>query len=171
MANAYSIIKKQQPYIQPYDVQDMEKTLAIKEGRYNANKQAVNQAIAQFSSIDLARDQDKEYLYNNLKKVISIIDDTDNIDFSKTGLGSDLGLYISQAIDKNVLKQASNTRAIRDYNSGMETLKEKHPEFYSNKNDYDARKMGGYYDYLEGKTDDLGALTSTVNCSITGTVQ
>ena len=158
MANTYSIIKKQQPYINPYDVNDIERTLAVKEGRYNANEAQVNQAIAQFSSIDLIREEDREYLYNNLKKVIDIVDNTDNIDFSKTGLGSDLATYISQAVDKNVLKQAANTRSIRNYNSNLEQIREKNPELYSQVNDQDARIQGGYYDYLSGEKNDLGSL-------------
>ena len=158
MANYQSIIRRQQPYIKPYDVQDIEKTLAVKEGRYNANVAQINQAISQFASIDLIRDKDREYLYNNLKRVIDIVDDTDNIDFSRTGLGTDLGMYISQAVDKNVIKQAKNTQAIRSYNTGLETLKEENPELYSNVNDYDARVQAGYFDYLSGSTDKLGNL-------------
>jgi hypothetical protein len=34
-------------------------------------------------------------------------------------------MYISQAIDKNVLKQALNTKAIRKYGANLEELKKK----------------------------------------------
>jgi len=158
MADAYSILRRQRPYIPAINVADIEKTLAVKQSNYDYNTAQVNQAISQFGSIDLIRQEDRDYLYNNLKEVISIVDNSDTIDFSKSGVGSELSGFISKAIDGKVLKQAQNTMAIRKFETGLEALKEENPELYSSINDRDARYMSGYYKYMNGETDTLGSL-------------
>ena len=119
MADAYSILRRQRPYIPAINVADIEKTLAVKQSNYDYNTAQVNQAISQFGSIDLIRQEDRDYLYNNLKEVISIVDNSDTIDFSKSGVGSELSGFISKAIDGKVLKQAQNTMAIRKFETGL----------------------------------------------------
>src|SRR5690554_6832944 len=161
MANAFSIIHKQQPYIQAVNVSDIEKTMAVKQNNFDYNMAQVNQAISQFSSIDLIRDQDKLHLYQNMKKVLDIVGNTDNIDFSKTGVGSELSTYISRAIDGEVIKQAGNTRKIRKFNAQMETMREKNPELYNQTNEYDAKHQAGLSQYISGETSDIGNLSYT----------
>lgn len=158
MANAYSLVRRQRPYIPALNVADIERTLAVKQQNYDYNTAQVNQAIAQFGSIDLIRQEDREYLYNNLKSVMGIVKNSDNIDFSKSGVGSELTGFISKAIDGNVLKQAQNTMAIRKFDTGITELKEENPELYSSVNERDARYMAGYYKYMNGESDKLGSL-------------
>ena len=141
MANAYSIVRRQRPYIPALNVADIERTLTVKQRNYDYNTAQVNQAIAQFGSIDLIRQEDREYLYNNLKSVMNIVNNSDDIDFSKSGVGSELTSFISKAIDGNVLKQAQNTMAIRKFDNRIEKFKEDNPELYSPVNERDARYM------------------------------
>ena len=161
MANAHSIIHKQQPYIQAVNVSDIEKTMAVKQNNFDYNMAQVNQAISQFSSIDLARDQDKLHLYQNMKKVLDIVGNTDNIDFSKTGVGSELSTYISKAIDREVIKQAGNTQKIRKFNAKMEEMQQKNPELYNQVNEYDAKHQAGLSQYMNGEKSDIGDLNYT----------
>lgn len=59
MANAYSLVRRQRPYIPALNVADIERTLAVKQQNYDYNTAQVNQAIAQFGSIDLIRQEDR----------------------------------------------------------------------------------------------------------------
>lgn len=161
MANAYSIIQKQQPYIQAVNVSDIEKTMAVKQNNFDYNMAQVDQAITQFSSIDLIRDQDKLHLYQNMEKVLSIVENTDSIDFSQTGVGMELSRYIGKAIDGEVLKQAGNTHKIRSFNAKMQEIQEKNPELYDSDNEYDAKYRAGLSQYLNGETSDIGNLNYT----------
>lgn len=168
MANAFSIIHKQQPYIQAVNVSDIEKTMAVKQNNFDYNMAQVNQAISQFSSIDLIRDQDKLHLYQNMKKVLDIVGNTDNIDFSKTGVGSELSTYISKAIDRDVIKQAGNTQKIRKFNAKMEEMQQKNPELYNAQNEHDAKEQAGLNQYMSGEREDLGSLNYTPYKDVNG---
>jgi hypothetical protein len=168
MANAYSIIRRQQPYIQAVDVEDIRRTMAVKQQNYDYNVAQVNQAIANFGSIDLIRQEDRKYLYDNLKQVIDTVDNTDGLDFSKAGLGSQLSGHISKAIDTRVLKQARNTMAIRKFDATLEELKKDNPELYSSINEKDARYLSGYYQYMNGESDKLGPMSYTPFSDVEG---
>lgn len=157
MSNAYSIPRRQQAYIPTLNVQDIEKTMAVKQNNFDYNLAQVNQAISQFKSIDLVRDKDKLHLYQNLQKVLNIVDDSDRIDFSKTGVGSELSSYIAKSIDGEVIKQAGNSQKIKAFNESLAERRAKGE--ISEKNYQYALIKAGYSNYMNGESDDLGSLT------------
>lgn len=161
MANGYSSLAT---YITPttsINRQLINTVLASKQQKFDANLETVNNTIQSFGNIDLIRDEDRQYLMNNLSKAIEIIDNTNNIDFSKSGVGSELTTYLSKAIDNNVLEQVANTKKIRKYQSTVQELKNKKPDLFAEQNDWYAKQQAGLSQYLAGQTNNLGNLEYT----------
>lgn len=161
MANAYSTIRR---YNQPQSSVQGElisTVLATKQGKFDVNMSQVNEALQQVSSIDLIRDRDKVKLYENLKGLITTLDNTDDLDFSTGGLGSEIATYVSKALDSDILTQAGNTIAIRNYQGQVNEIKNKKPDLYAQQNDWFATSQAGLTQYLQGDTDNLGNLNYT----------
>lgn len=157
MANAYSTITRQSQYIDPIDNDRVRQVLAVKQQRFDSTVDQVNQAIQTFGNVDLIRDEDREYLLNNLSKAVEIMDD-EEAEFSNSGLGQELTTHLSKALDSNVLEQIANTKNIRNYEATVQQTKEKNPELYAQQNDWYATQSAGLNSYLSGETNNLGKL-------------
>lgn len=161
MANYRSIPKQYRAVTSSVDEQRLTNTLQTLDAKYKNNVNQVYGAINQVASIDLLRDSDKEYLHNNLKSVLDLIDQTDDIDFSKGNVGGELQGYIASAIDKNVLKHAGIAAKYKNFEGNLAELKEKKPELYNEGNRQDALKQAGFYDYMANETDNVNSLNYT----------
>lgn len=161
MANAFSTIRN---YKQPQSLVQgdlISTVLAAKQQKFDVNTQQISEAISQIGNIDLIRDEDKMYLYDNLKTVINTLDDTDNLDFTQSGIGSEISTYITRALDSEVLNQAANTSKIREYQNQVNKIKTEDHELYAQQNDWFATSQAGLMEYLNGDSDRLGDLNYT----------
>ena len=161
MANYQSVPAQYANYVDPIDNDRLEKTLKLKDAKYKQNMMQVAGAIQSVASIDLLRDQDKMHLYNNLKNVLQTVDDSDNIDFSNGLVGSELQMYISSAIDKDVLKNAGIAQKYKGFQTQMQEKQAKGDGSFSQINYQDAMIQSGFEGYMQGENDNVNSFNYT----------
>lgn len=161
MANAFSIPAQYNTPNSSINLGLVDKVLSSKQGKIDMNTDLLYQNVDKILGVDLIKDEDKQYLNKNLSKVLSTLENTDNIDFSKKATGYELKNAISSSIDDYVLDQISNTKVIREYG---ETIKKTREDgTYAVQNDWFAKQQAGFDEYLkEGNgVNTLGSLKYT----------
>jgi len=138
MANAFSTLRQYGEYIQPYNFDLIQKGLEYKQQKFDVNMFKIQTEIDKIGDIDLARDVDKEYLYNRLQKLVDNTNSFGSMDLSSDGITRNIVGHISQAQDENVVNAIIDTKAYRDKVNTINTIREKHPDKYSDVNAMEA---------------------------------
>lgn len=162
MANAFSPAQSFGRYIDPVDTNLVNAALSAKQQRYDYNVAKIDSLLSEFSSIELARNQDKQYLADRVNGVLNTVNEMQK-DLSKSGQTRDIMRYINTAIDDNVLEQASNTIRLKSFEQSVAERKEKKPETYSDINYTYAKERAGVSDYLRGTDKNGNAVNSFGN--------
>jgi hypothetical protein len=168
MANYHSIIHN---YGRPQSNFNQElalQALSYKQGRYDANAAKIQETLNAYGDIELARPEDREYLYERLNRLVNNINGLSTADLSSTNVTSGIMGHISKALDENVLKQIQNTQKIKSFQSQVQEIKKSKPDQYSDVNYQVALMKSGYVDYINGNTDDLGDISYTPHVDVTG---
>lgn len=118
-----------------YDFSIIGKALQYKQGLADTNIAKIQAEIDQYSSIDLARDVDKEYFGQKLNSLVSNINNIQGADFSAQSTASIISGNIRNAIDDKVITAAASTKSLRKLQSDIETVKTKQPERYNQLNE------------------------------------
>ena len=130
--------------------------------RFDINTAKVEEMIQNVSSIPLLRDKDKQYLGEKLQGLLNTVNANLKVSGGKGLLNNtitnEINKYITTAIDDNVKKQMKNSQAIINFNKGVEDLKGKKDGGYDTGNYSYALDKAGYSAYMNGETDDIGAL-------------
>jgi|TARA_R110000744_G_scaffold205725_3_gene324394 hypothetical protein len=134
MANAYSILDGVTEYIPPTDLQFMQGALAFKQNKFDTNQAAIQDLYDRTISLDLMKDQDKDYLKSKLNNLVDDINSGDG-DISDPNLSRRIGSHLKQALDKNVMNAASSTLAARKLLSDIDKAKERNDGSYAAQND------------------------------------
>lgn len=158
MANAFSIPQSFGQYIQPVNLNLVNASLASKQQRYDYNVAKVDSLLSEFSSIELIRDEDKQYLADRVNGVLNTVNQVQKKDMASNNLTREITQYIGTAIDDRVLEQAANTTKIKTFEQSVAERREKKPETYSDINFTYAQKRAGLDKYLSGETDTIGSL-------------
>jgi hypothetical protein len=170
MANYHSIIHN---YGRPQSNFNQElalQALSYKQGRYDANAAKIQETLNAYGDIELARPEDREYLYERLNRLVNNINGLSTADLSSTNVTSGIMGHISKALDENVLKQIQNTQKIKSFQSQVQEIKKSKPDQYSDVNYQVALMKSGYVDYINGNTDDLGDISYTPHVDVTGEI-
>ena len=130
MANAYSIQRNRQGWIDPQDQEFTLKALMFKQQKYDSNRAKVDAVVEQYKSLQLARGVDKDYLNERLNYIFDNINSGNN-DFSSNAFTASINNYIGEALDDNVMTAIQETAKIRKYQDEVTKLKEKSPELYN----------------------------------------
>lgn len=130
MANAYSIQRNRQGWIDPQDQEFTLKALMFKQQKYDSNRAKVDAVVEQYKSLQLARGVDKDYLNERLNYIFDNINSGNN-DFSSNAFTASINNYIGEALDDNVMTAIQETAKIRKYQEDVTKLKEKNPELYN----------------------------------------
>ena len=130
MANAYSIQRNRQGWIDPQDQEFTLKALMFKQQKYDSNRAKVDAVVEQYKSLQLARGVDKDYLNERLNYIFDNINSGNN-DFSSNAFTASINNYIGEALDDNVMTAIQETAKIRKYQDDVTKLKEKTPELYN----------------------------------------
>lgn len=125
---------------------------------YSANVAKVDSLIQQYTSIPLLRSEDKEYLGERLKTLVSSIDQNSKINWTSGQATREVNSHISAAIDDNVLKQMANSQKIITFEQTAAQKKAKGDGTYDDSNYVYAKDKAGYEAYMKGETDDIGNL-------------
>ncbi len=130
MANAYSIQRNRQGWIDPQDQEFTLKALMFKQQKYDSNRAKVDAVVEQYKSLQLARGVDKDYLNERLNYIFDNINSGNN-DFSSNAFTASINNYIGEALDDNVMTAIQETAKIRKYQEDVTKLKDKNPELYN----------------------------------------
>ena len=158
MANAFSVPASMGQYVDPVNEGLINQVLQSKDNKYNYNLAKIDNLLAKYSSIPLARAQDKEYLQSRLNTIMGAVSGSGKLDMSSSNVTRQIGNNISTAIDDRVVQQIANSKTLINFEQTVAEKKEKNPDLYDDRNYTYAKKMAGVQDYMSGKTDKIGRL-------------
>lgn len=171
MANAYTVIRNRQGWIDPTDQDFTLKALMFKQQKYDANQAKVQSVIENYKSLQLARGVDREYLNERLTNLINNINQYGPQDFSSNAVTQSIQYHLGQTLDDNVMTAVQETAKIRAYQAEVSKVKEKNPELYNALNE--AYGLAPAQEYMEDGqvgTKIKGNLTYTPYKDVEGEV-
>ena len=132
------------------------------QSKYDANKAIVDQTIAQYESLRGLTPEDDAYIASQVSNVKNQISKLGSLNLAhNTGRDSILNNMknvLKDPIVQDILVSKANYDA---YNAEVSKIREKNPEKYNDANYQYGLVMGGYKDYIEGKTKKLGSIQYT----------
>ena len=164
MASGYSQQGAMYRHLTPIQSQNTEliaTVLGSKQASYNKNLAQIDAALAEYGNIDLAREEDKEYLYSRLEALTNEINGAGMQDLSSSSVTRNITRHIDQAIDDNVIEQVANTKKLRNFQTSVAEVKKSNPEQYSDANAGYAMHQAGLQKWMSGESDQLGNLEYT----------
>lgn len=156
MANAYSVPQSMGQYVDPINLNLVNAALGAKQQRYDYNVAKVDSLLSEFSSIELVRDQDKQYLADRVNGVLNTVNKVQKKNMASNNLTREITQYIGTAIDDYVVEQAGNSVRLRAFEQSIAERKEKKPDTYSDLNYTYAKEQAGVRQYLNGDADSFG---------------
>lgn len=132
--------------IATYNFDIIGKALQYKQGQIDQNAAKIQQQIDTFSSLDIAREVDKQYFANKLNNIVSHVNSLPGADFSSQSTVNVITGNIRQAVDSNVLNAVASTKSIRATQAQLEDIKKNHPDKWAPQNEWVAFKgIDDYY--------------------------
>lgn len=162
MASAYGIVHDYGEPQSTFDAGLALQALEYKQKKYDANTIKIEQTLNQFGikMNQLAREEDREYLYQRVNKLMSGIEGLKGADLGKRSVTQGIIGHIGQALDERVVKQLGIAQNIQDYQTAAMAAKEEGD--FSTTNYQTGLRMAEYYAYMNNERDDLkGSLTYT----------
>ena len=144
------------------DISIIDNTLSTLQNRYDTNKAIIDQTLAKFEMMKLARPQDDEYAAAKLMEAQSAIDaySKSNGDLSRnTTRDTMLSAFKSIYQDPIILNSLEQKSKLDKLNAEVSKRKEKGDGSYSDQNYGYSLYKGGVQDYMDGKTKKLGDLS------------
>jgi len=131
MASAHSLVRNYNEFIPPVDLDFMVKAMAQKQQQYDQNYAALQEQIDAIGAMDLAKDADRQYLYEKTQSLIKEINMSGQTDLSSKGVTRQISNHIKQALDENVVNGLQNTAAMRRYQAEVAEIKKNGKGDYS----------------------------------------
>lgn len=153
MANAFSVIRARQGWIDPTDQDFTLKAMMFKQQKYDVNQAKVQSLVDNYQALQLARPVDREYLNERLTHLVNSANTMGPQDLSSNAITSSITNHIGQVLDGNVMTAIQETSKIKSYQESVAKLREKNPELYNPLNE--AYGLAPAQDYLNN--DQVGA--------------
>lgn len=134
MASAYSILHNYQQDLYTPNFELISSALQYKQQSLNANRQKLQTLRDQFSFLDVAKEQDQEYLENRLQTVTDEVNKYSALDLSSNYLTDQLVDNMGSVIDDRVKNAVVSTRIYQSEQAAWSKLREDNPEKYSQVN-------------------------------------
>lgn len=134
MSSAYSILRNYGSYVQPYDMNFIQKGLEFKQNKFDANAAKIQSQIDQFASISLAKSEDKEYLNTRMQTLVDQTNQYGKMDLSSNGISRNIENHMKQILDENVMNAHQSTRNMQQYLQSEEWYKKNRPKEYNDLN-------------------------------------
>lgn len=134
MANAYSILHNYHQDLYSPDYNLIGSVLQYKQGKLDANRQKLQSVYDKLSVIDVAKQEDKDYIEGRLQAAQSIVNKYAAMDLSSDGFANDLIGQLTTTIDDNVKNAVTGTRIYRAEQAAWEKLKEDNFDLYNEGN-------------------------------------
>ena len=135
MANAFSVFRARQGWIDPTDQDFTLKALMFKQQKYDANQAKVQSITDRYQSLQLARGVDRDYLNSRLREVVDSVNTLGPQDLSQNSVTAAITNHVGQVLDNNVITAMGETTKIRNYQDEVNQIKEKHPQLYNSINE------------------------------------
>jgi hypothetical protein len=161
MSNYLSQPIEVQPVQSSLNIPLMEKALAMRQGKYDANKSKAEQTLAQYGEVLKAlRPEDNEYLAAKLNDLSSAIKDAGDLSLSSNSdniMSRINAVYKDPIIRAGAMERAKKESLDRDYAERV-----KKGDGSANQGNYNfALYKAGYQDYMDFKTKSIGSLSYT----------
>jgi hypothetical protein len=161
MANYTSNLMRRQQAQAPLNTEAIGFVLQSKENKWNANQAKIDEKLSQLGSIQLERDEDKEYLVNNVEKLLGSISNAGRLDYSSDSVARGLDMALTSSIDDYIINQVGIAKKISSFKSGVQELAKKDPNSYNSGNYQYALEKAGIDAYMNKETDDIKNLNYT----------
>jgi hypothetical protein len=160
MANFLSEKQQYNKIIDPVNINLVNTVLSAKQGKFDQGVAAIDSALGELGRIDgmLLRDKDREYLANNVKSLLDVVNNSGKLDLSKSGVTRNIQSQIKSALDSTVINAVAQSSKIRTFQSEIADKQKNKPELYSDDNYQYALKNAGVQSYLNGETEEVGTL-------------
>lgn len=144
--------------------------LAMRQQKYDANKEKINQTVSTFTNLDIMRPQDKEYLANRISTITNTVNSSGDRDLSQGAIADDILQTVSGVANDPIVQNAIiNTAKYKQFETQTQQIREKKPELYSDTNYSYALANAGVEQYLAGQTNSIGDLKYTNYIDVTTT--
>ena len=120
MATAFDQPRQYTPYQEQYNKELILKALTYKQGKYDVNRAKIQQTISSLTSLDLAKEEDANYLYNKVQGLTQTINKYGMGDLSLDSRTDYLRGQISSLADENVLNAFQGTKMVRNIQKGAD---------------------------------------------------
>lgn len=171
MANAFSVFRARQGWIDPTDQDFTLKALMFTQQKYDANQAKVQGIIDKYQSLQLARGVDRDYLNGKLRDLVDTANALGPQDLSQNSVVTSITNHIGQVLDSNVMTAIQETAKIKSYQDEVAQLKEKHPELYNPLNEaYGLAPAQSYMQSTELGAKIQGSLTYSPYQDVEGDV-
>ena len=152
MANAYSHLHNFSNPIVDQGVDRAGQMLLHRQQKYDHNKQKLQSLQDEFSSLDMAKDVDKEYAESRLLKIKEMTDRyLQGVDLSDDSFTSAISSNMHQFIDDNIINAVASTRRMRSEDKEVEEMRKKNPDKYNEANQKWAMARSGRNEYLQSQ--------------------
>lgn len=158
MSTAYSAPINYGESIPLQSVQTIGMVQTAMSQKYDANLAKVDEIVNQYSSLALARSEDKQYLGERLQTLLTAVDGAKGLNWTDGNTVRMLSQHISKAVDPYIVQQAGITRTIQNFQEEVSKKKAKGDGLYSDENYTYAMKKAGYDKYMAKGSDTIGAL-------------
>lgn len=160
MANFLSEKQQYNKIIDPVNINLVNTVLSAKQGKFDQGVAAIDAALGELGHIDgmLLRDKDREYLANNVKSLLDVVNNSGKLDLSKSGVTRNIQSQIKSALDSTVINAVSQSSKIRNFETEIAEKRKSKPELYSDDNYQYALKKAGVQDYLNEKSEEVKTL-------------
>lgn len=134
MSSSYSQIHNfDQPLYTP-NTELIQTALSYKQQKLDLNREKLQNLRDQFGALDVAKDQDKEYLESRLQQVTDLTNQYANMDLSDEGLSRSLQANLSQVIDDNVKNAVLSTKLRKAELAEWSKMEKEKPDLYADQN-------------------------------------
>ena len=160
MANYQSIPQNFNQIQSPIDTELIGKVLGAKQQQFDTNMAKVDETLAQIKMQEniLVRPEDRERLANNVNSLLAEVNNSGRANLSSGSLTRKIQNYVNTALDDYTIDQIGNSQKIRNFEAGVQEIKQKTPKLYNNANYAYAVHKGGVQAYMNKQTDDVGNL-------------
>ncbi len=156
LSSPFEILQPQSSINQPL----IEKVLAVREGKYDANKAKIDQTLALYKEqLKGRRDVDNQYISARLTEAKNAVDSFGNKDFSLNTTTETLLNNLHSVTEDPIIQSAVlNKRKVDQYNLKVDELKKKDNKSYNDVNYAYGLYKGGVDAYDKGEIKDVGDL-------------
>ena len=132
------------------------------QSKYDANKAIVDATLAQYKGLRGLNDTDNAYIASQVSNIKNKIDSLGSLNLAhNTGrdtILNNMKSILADPIVQDILVSKANYDS---YNAEVSKIKEKNPEKYNDANYQYGLVVGGYKDYMDGKSKKLGRMQYT----------